>query len=64
MRDGEDPASKNPANKTARDAGWQRMLALLRGEKAVAADLTASPGRRLDGRPVAQVAPLELCGAQ
>jgi carboxymethylenebutenolidase len=64
MRDGEDPASKTPGNKTAHDAGWKRMLAVLRGEKAVATGATPPLGMRADGRPVAQVAPIELCGAQ
>jgi carboxymethylenebutenolidase len=64
MRDGEDPASKNPANKTAHDAGWTRMLAVLRGDKAVAAGSAIPLGRGADGRRVAQAAPLELCGGQ
>jgi carboxymethylenebutenolidase len=64
MRDGEDPASRTPGNKTAHDAGWKRMLAILRGDKVVATGDANSLGRRPDGRPVAQVAPIELCGAQ
>ena len=30
MRAGEDPSNSNPANKKARDAGWDRWLKLLK----------------------------------
>jgi len=59
MRDGEDPQTKSPANKAAHDAGWQRMLALLRGEPVSAAPgLTWLGYRARSGGP----ATVELCG--
>ncbi len=62
MRDGEDPASKNPANKAAHDAGWTRMLAMLRGDKTVAAATrTTSLALFLSG---SAAAPIEMCGGQ
>lgn len=54
MRAGEDPSNTNPANKTAREQAFTRLVSLLKGEKG-ATTKRSSGGRQLNARTHAPI---------
>jgi carboxymethylenebutenolidase len=50
MRAGEDPGDTNPANKTAREQGFARLVKLLKEMKSAAAAGNSSQGGEVQAR--------------